>query len=253
MVYNIGSNGKQTKMLVIGHRGAPLQAPENTLQSYKLALDMGVDIVEVDVQALPSGEVVVMHDHKVDRTTGGHGYLRDYSLEQLRSLPTPSGEPVPTLQEVFELVAGRAGLLIDIKAQSTAKQVVDIVNHYLGQGWSSQQIMVQSYYHDELLRVKHHASHIRTATLMVGMPVDYARYAADLKASSANVPYDVINAQYVNDAHARGLKMYAWGANDPEILEYLQSLGVDGAITDCADVIIKQLQTAQPSKEFVGV
>jgi len=79
-------------MLVIAHRGAPVHAAENTLASFQKALDIGVEMIELDVYLLPSGELVVIHDNKVDRTTDGKGYVMDHSFDRLRDLDAGGGE-----------------------------------------------------------------------------------------------------------------------------------------------------------------
>ncbi len=94
-----------TRPLIIGHRGASAHAPENTLAAFRLAMAQGADGIELDVKRCASGEVVVMHDETVDRTTGGTGKVHELTLEQLRTLDAGQGERVPTLDEVLDLTA----------------------------------------------------------------------------------------------------------------------------------------------------
>ena len=89
--------------LLIGHRGASAHAPENTLAAFKLAMEQGADGIELDVKRCASGEVVVMHDATVDRTTNGKGNVHELTLDQLRKLDAGGGERVPTLDEVLDL------------------------------------------------------------------------------------------------------------------------------------------------------
>lgn len=108
--------------LRIGHRGAAGHAPENTLCSVEKALALGVDVIEIDVHRSRDGHIMVMHDDRVDRTTNGNGYIRDLTLEQLRTL-----EPrVPTLGEVLNTVEGRAAVMIEMKIRGIADEVVAI-------------------------------------------------------------------------------------------------------------------------------
>src|SRR5512143_199880 len=100
--------------LILAHRGASRRAPENTMAAFRLAAELGADGVELDVQLSKDGEVVVMHDSRVDRTTDGHGRIRDLPLAELRALdaggwyaPEFAGERIPTLAEVLHELGPR--------------------------------------------------------------------------------------------------------------------------------------------------
>ncbi|TAL32448.1 MAG: hypothetical protein EPN93_15945 [Spirochaetes bacterium] len=110
---------------VIGHRGACAYFPENTLASFKGALEMGADMVELDVQRTRDGEVVVMHDERVNRCTDGRGRVADFSFAGIRALDAGSwfagrfaGEKVPALEEVLELCRGRLAINVEIKTEA---------------------------------------------------------------------------------------------------------------------------------------
>ncbi len=104
-------------MLIIAHRGGPQDAPESTLAAYRHALALGVDGVELDVQRTRDGALVVMHDERVDRTTNGHGALRDLTLADVRALDAGQGERVPLFEEVLALAqAAGAWLLAELKS-----------------------------------------------------------------------------------------------------------------------------------------
>ena len=100
---------------VVGHRGAMALMPENTLKGFRYAIELGVDYVECDVHLSRDGQLVVMHDTTVDRTTNGHGAIRDLAFARLRSLDAGDGEQVPTLDEVLETVRHEVHLLIELK------------------------------------------------------------------------------------------------------------------------------------------
>ena len=107
---------------VIGHRGVPLAAPENTLSSLELATRHGADLIEIDLHLSADGQLMVIHDDTVDRTTNGTGQVGDLSFSELRALDAGSwmgpqfrGERIPTLNEALDLTAGRAGLVIELK------------------------------------------------------------------------------------------------------------------------------------------
>ena len=94
------------KIMCIGHRGSSGNFPENTLESFQKALDVGADMFELDVQCCRSEDLseklVIIHDDTVDRTTNGTGLVSDMSLEDLKKLDAGKGQKIPTLKEMFE-------------------------------------------------------------------------------------------------------------------------------------------------------
>ena len=98
-----------------GHRGNPAEHPENTLASFRSAIELGVDMIECDVHLSSDGELVVIHDHTLERTTDGQGMVLQHTLAALRELDAGGGERVPVLAEVCELARGRAGLCVEVK------------------------------------------------------------------------------------------------------------------------------------------
>ena len=113
--------------LKIGHRGACGYEPENTLRSFKKALDLGVDTIELDVHKTKDEATVVIHDEKVDKTTNGTGFVADKSLEEIKKLDAGKGEKIPTLEEVLDLVNRKAQVNIELKGEGTARPVADII------------------------------------------------------------------------------------------------------------------------------
>lgn len=107
---------------IIGHRGSPREAPENTLSSFELAICQGADLIELDLHMSADEQLVVIHDDTVDRTTDGTGPVGDLSFQELRALDAGSwlgpkfrSERIPSLAEAFDLSAGRAGLVVELK------------------------------------------------------------------------------------------------------------------------------------------
>src|SRR5512139_1857475 len=112
--------------IIFAHRGASAHAPENTLAAFELALAQQADAIELDVKLSADGRVIVIHDSTVDRTTDGHGKVKDMSLADLKALDAGSffssefaGEKIPTLDEVFEAVGRRTFINIELKNHRT--------------------------------------------------------------------------------------------------------------------------------------
>lgn len=138
--------------LISGHRGACGYKPENTLSSFKTALDMNVDMIELDVYVCKTGELVVIHDDQVDRTTNGHGNVLDMTFDQLRNLVVEGIEQIPTLQEVIELLNGKVILNIELKGPDTAQSIAKLLQQYLKKGGSLPTLL---FLHLILIKSKH--------------------------------------------------------------------------------------------------
>jgi glycerophosphoryl diester phosphodiesterase len=231
-------------MIVIGHRGAKGYEAENTLRSFELAIEMGVEMVEFDVHALNSGETVVIHDHRTERTTNGHGYVQDMSFEGLRKLKTKNGESVPTLEEVLDLVDRRCKVFIELKNESAARPVARILEKYCTQkGWDPGSFIVLSFNHVVLQEFKELAPHIAIGSSMAAIPLTYAQFAQDIGAKYIVACDVLITKAYVADAHRRGISIYAYTVNEVDELNRLKKLGVDGVFSDYPDVMLAALAT----------
>ena len=112
---------------IMGHRGAAFYEPENTLRSFARALEMGVAAVELDVQLTADGRLAVIHDETVDRTTNGTGRVKDFTLAALKTLDAGQGEPIPSLEEVVDLVQGRAHLVVELKQPDAARPLLRFI------------------------------------------------------------------------------------------------------------------------------
>ena len=228
-------------MLCIGHRGAMGYAPENTLRSIEIALELGVPWVEIDVQYIDE-HLVVIHDERLERTTNGTGYVFDKSFSFLRTLDAGDGEKIPTLEEVLELVSGRAGINIELKSANAARPVVELIRHVVRQDWDVKQFLVSSFIHHEIRKVKQLDSRIRIGALLEGIPTDYAAFAEELAAYSVNTSIEFINREFVQDAHSRGLKVFIYTVNHPDDVKRMMSLEVDGVFSDYPDRVLSILE-----------
>lgn len=229
-------NPKQ--LLCIGHRGAMGHAPENTLASFRKALELGVPCVELDVHNV-DGNLVVFHDDRVERTTDGTGNLATHSFEQLRTLDAGSGEKIPTLTEVFDLINKRAGVNIELKGPDTARPVAKFIAGLRQQGWHDNLILVSSFNHRELETIKQLDPAIKLGALFVGLPVDDAEFAVRLGAYSVNPSLEFVDKRFVNNAHSHGLRVFVFTVNHPEDISRMRELGVDGVFTNYPELVIQ--------------
>jgi glycerophosphoryl diester phosphodiesterase len=223
-------------MKIIGHRGAAGHEPENTLISFKKALELNVDMIELDVYVLKTGEIVIMHDNKVDRTTNGTGYVMDYNFSDLRLLDAGHGQKVPLLSEVLDLVDKKVPVNIELKGQGTAKSVAALIETYKDEkGWTDALFIVSSFNHVELAEFIRLMPSIRTGALSEGILLGYSEFAEKLGSFSANMSAEFVTSELVEDAHKRHLEVFVYTVNDESEITRMCSLGVDGVFTNYPD------------------
>lgn len=229
---NIGSTFK-----CFGHRGAMGYQPENTIISFYHAIELGANWIELDVQQV-EGNLIVFHDNYLDRTTNGSGLLKAQTFSALRKLDAGSGQQIPTLEEVFNLVAGRVGINIELKDPTATELVIDFVKSKIIDGWPQDKIIISSFNHKELKKIKKSCPTFSIGALFVGLPISNAAIAAELGADSVHISADYIDKDFVKDAHIRDLMVYAFTVNDLVQFDSLLDMGIDGVFSNYPDQII---------------
>ncbi len=212
--------------------------PENTLRSFEKGIASGVDAIELDVYQCKTGELVVIHDDTVDRTTDGFGYVTDMPFTQLRELDAGKGEKIPTLQEVLDLVDRRVVVNIELKGAKTAGPVHEMIQAYVSRNnWTHSDFIVSSFNHYELQTFHTLNPQVRTGALITSIPLGYAEFGENLGAYSVNLCIEFISKEFVDDAHQRGLKVYVWTLKATHELARMRELGVDGIFTNYPDTV----------------
>jgi glycerophosphoryl diester phosphodiesterase len=220
-------------MLIIGHRGSAGTSPENTLASFEEAIQAGADAVEFDVQVCATGELVIIHDRKVDRTTDGTGLVSQLSYDGLRRLDAGRGEKIPDLEETLELIDNRVEVHIELKSAGTSEKTAKLVNRFISSGkYSAGSFVISSFNHRELINFKKFNNLCRCAALIGHTPLNYARPFHDLDVWSLNVDIDNCSPGFVRSAHALGYKFLVYTVNDIEDRDRLAAMGVDGVFTN---------------------
>ncbi len=223
-------------VLKMGHRGANGYEPENTLSSFKKAIELGVDYIELDVQVCKTGEVVVFHDAKVDRITSDKGYVADKTFQELRVLVLDEGETIPTLEEVLDLVDRKKKINIEIKGEGAAKPVFDILKKYIDiKGWTWDDFIISSFNHYELLDFQKLAPEVRIGAVIAGIPIGLAECAQKVNAYSLHLSKEFVNQKIIDDAHRRGIKVFVYTLNEPSDIEKIKAMGVEGIFSDFPD------------------
>ncbi len=240
---------------VIAHRGGAKLAPENTLAAFKNAIELGVDMIEIDVAQTSDSVVVVLHDDRVDRCSNGVGRIDSLSYDYVKTLDAGSwfseeykDERIPTLDEVFELINGQVILLIEIKGGSEVypgleRRTVEAIQKYDAGSWT----IVQSFNEKAVERVKALDPSIITYYLLGWNFPEYYESLVNKGEESVSqvynydgiaVHYSVLNATRVDSIKSAGLGIFTWTVNDSTDMQNIISMGVDGIITDSPDKLI---------------
>jgi len=223
---------------IMGHRGAPAYEPENTLRSFRRALEMGVAAVEMDVQLTKDGRLAVIHDETVDRTTNGRGRVKDFTLAELQRLDAGKGEYIPSLQEVVNLVQGRAHLVVELKQPDAA---LPLVRFFQEQELFSHAHVI-SFWHPVIKALKEQEPRLRAGVLMVGCPADPVGLARAARADALILHYAYITPEVVETAHAHDLLVFAWNIDSVETLQPYLAMNLDGIGSNRPDILIEYLQ-----------
>ncbi len=224
---------KNSKPLVIGHRGAMGHETENTLASIKKALELGVDMIEIDVFKIESGEIVVFHDDTVDRLANSTGKLEEFNIMEVKELTLEGNHKIPELQNVLNLIKNQVALNIELKGPNTANRVNHIVGYYIkSKGWSADNIVISSFNWDELRTLRQLNDSIQIAILTDQDPLQALDVAKELKAVAINPHYKTLTQENIAKIHDEGFKVYTWTVNEPEDIQQMESFGVDGIITN---------------------
>jgi glycerophosphoryl diester phosphodiesterase len=217
-------------LLTVGHRGVMGVEPENTLRSFVRAEEEGLDVIELDLHLSKDGELVVMHDADVARTTGGSGAIGDFTLAELRQLDAGQGERIPVFQEVVQAV--RSPLQAEIKDKAAARVLVAVI----GELGLHDRVTVISF-HDEALREVRALLPEMPLVLVTGRSTPTApERALELGAEMVSCELRWLERETVDRCHAHGIKVISWTVNTDDDLARVRELGLDGVVTDMPEI-----------------
>ncbi|MDR7518350.1 MAG: glycerophosphodiester phosphodiesterase family protein [Armatimonadota bacterium] len=248
---------------VHAHRGGAGLAPENTLAAFRNALALGADYLEMDLHASADGEVVVIHDATLQRTTNGRGYVRQTPLAELQRLDAGSwfhgrfaGERIPTLREVLEMVRvwgdSRIRLNLETKYDANAPPPADFEERILGlvrEAGMADRILLQSFFYPSLVRVRALNAAVPTAVLrrVSDIPSDAVAVVREARASVYSPNFRLIGPDVIEALHRAGVPVVPWTVNEPADMERMLEAGIgrlpgDGIITDYPDRLLQLLR-----------
>jgi len=235
-------------MKIWAHRGSSGFAPENTIPAFAVAKALDVDGIELDVQLTKDGEIVVIHDETIDRTSDGTGFVKDYTLEELRKFNFASNKPafgfvtIPTLREVYGLfqdtdytinVELKTGILPYDEEMCNGICLEKKVHDLTQEMGMTKQVIYSSFNHESVLKIQKYITEEKTAFLQRDIIVDGAVYASSHHVDAMHpAKYFANLKQYVEACHQKGLKVHVWTVNEKEEALMLREMGVDAIITN---------------------
>ena len=227
--------------LVWAHRGASGYAPENTIEAFQLAANIGADGVELDVQLTRDGQIVVCHDETIDRTSDGAGWLKDYTLDELKNMNFDNGNKayegaeIPTLQEVFDVLRD-TGLVINIELKTgiifypgLEEAIVELTkaNHF------EDRVIYSSFNHYSVMKIKELDPQAKTGFLYADGTIDMPGYAKDHGVDALHPAlYNIQFPDFMKQCREKEIDVNVWTVNDGKYLKMCQDAGVHAVITN---------------------
>ncbi len=235
-------------IIKIGHRGASGTTPENTITAFKKAIEFGVDMVELDVHLCKTGEVIVLHDETVDRTTNGSGRVEKKSLADLKNLSIAVNETIPTLQEIFNSTRGLCRLNIEVKKTKPAQKVLELIQ----KNQSEKGTMISCNYITPLRTIYEAHTEIETALIFWSAETDFRQFlfttlciiflpithwvilyrAKKAKAQWINLMKPIVDTYLVKKLHKHGFKVAVWTVNNEKQIQKMRQRGVDAIMSN---------------------
>ncbi len=235
------------KTKIYAHRGASgwdkQYAPENTMPAFEKAIEMGADGIEVDVQLSKDGHVVICHDERIDRTSSGVGWLKDYTLEELRRMSFSKGHPefgnvpIPTLRELLDFLSPTGKELnIEFKNgviyyEGLEEKTVAMIKEFN----MEKRVIYSSFNHYSLKILKNTVPNARIGILTDQNFVSILEYVNMMQAEAIHPNYKNIDKLYIDNCHNNGTKVNIWTVDSLAEIKRFCEYGVDAIITDCPD------------------
>ena len=237
------------EFLIIGHRGAAGLELENSLSSFKRAVELGVDAIEFDVHRVED-DIIVMHDHFLNRTTRGSGSFWLMDFEDLRDIPLNNGEKIPTLQEALEVIPENILVNVELKGVDSGYLTGQILRDY------RHPLMISCSYQRELFNCCWHLyddpdqdnasaqvasvkRDFKIAVITDRLGPKSLVFAREMNANSINMAERRVTESSIKIARDRGYEVFAFTVNSPRRARKLRYMGVAGVFTDRPDIVTK--------------
>ena len=221
---------------------------ENTLSSFRAAIECGVYGIEFDAWTVfekgdkeGSPRVIVMHDEWVNRTTNGQGSVRELDYARIRRLDAGKGQIVPTLEEVLDLADRRAVCNVEMKGTGIAGPVAGIMQRYISEkGWKHDDFLVSSFSMTELRELRKLMPEARLG-LLINEDAGWLENCKEIEAYSVNPEKKIVSAAFLKKAHDNDLKAFVWTVNSFGGIKRIKDMEVDGFFTDFPEEAISRI------------
>lgn len=257
--------GDRDQVLVIAHQGGEKLRPDNTLVAFSYAVELGVDVLEMDMHSTQDGVLVVMHDESVDRTTNGSGLIKEMTLAELKTLdaaynwphhdpagPRPyrgQGITVPTVEELFQSFPQ---MRMNIEIKQADPPIVQPFCDLLRQYNMTDQVLVASFHPETMINFRQTCPEVATSgtepeirsffipnTIFLGAVYQSPAEAFQVPEYSGDL--HVLTGRFIRGAHRHNVDVHAWTIDEPEDMARLIDLGIDGIITNRPDLLLALL------------
>ena len=239
-------------MQVIGHRGAAALAPENTWASFDTALALGVDAIETDVRATRDGQLILLHDERLSRTTNGDGFVRDTAWSVIQGLDAGAwfsqdfqGARVPLLSETLERYGQQIPFIIEIKQLDLELRVLDMVRQY----GLLDTVSFTSFYFPVVQNIKLLAPEVKVGYLTSDTGDQNVQRVIEAGLDQFCPPAQAVSAPQVRAWQALGLDIRAWGVRDPALMQAALEAGVDGMTVDFPHLLLQAVGRIRSQKD----
>lgn len=216
--------------LKVGHRGARAYEIENTLESYKKAIELGANAIELDVRKSNDGKLIVIHDDNLKRVFGKDILVNETTLIELRQL---TGDKIPTLEEALQFIDKKVErILVELKEVGYENKVLEIIKKEN----LNERVIIVSFHEPALLNVREVDGKIETGLIYAKHknPIDAA---LKLKAQYLVPLYKLIHTKNIEDAHKNNLKVIVWTINTQHEAKQYRDKGADGIASDKPDIL----------------
>jgi glycerophosphoryl diester phosphodiesterase len=256
---------KPEKFLVIAHRGGRSLGPENTIFTFKRAVELGTDVLEMDLQATSDGTLVIIHDREVDRTTNGKGTVDSFTLSEIKKLDAgfrwspdnsanfplrDKGVTIPTLTEVFKAFPGTR---MNLEIKSSQVNTIQDLCRSIRENGMAQKVLVACFDAGKLGEFRSVCPEVATSAgasevvifywlQWAQMESAYSPNAQAMQIPEAYGKYRIATRRFIDAAHARNMRIHVWTVNDNAAMQRLIDLNVDGIMTDFPDRLLKVLK-----------
>lgn len=227
-------------VLRIGHRGSKGYVAENTLESIKHAILLGVDGIEIDVFKCLSGELVLSHENNLKRLTGKSGQLEKLTLGELKKFLVVGKYKIPTLTDVLQTIETPFFVNIELKGLNTAQATSKIItNLSKSTSWRLENFIISSFNWNELEQFRSIDKNTPVGVLLSNsMSINEAiEFGKKINAQAIHPNFKLLNEKTVKKIKNNGFKIYTWTVNSKDNINYMKKLKVDGIISDFPDKI----------------